>query len=398
MVGCLTIKQYPAWALSLVKRCDPTRALMVQEDAHIIAVNRHAVRAGIETGMTAARARSLCPEALLLIRDAVSEYCAWEYVVEHLHRTTPFLESSQPVAWFSARPREVRDTARHLRACVGFAPDRSTAHLAAVRSNPGGTTVVRPEEMEAFLDAFPSPLLLDAGFSEDLVDGLELLGCSTLGPARKLNSRQLKLAFGKEGVALYPLLHPGVSGRIGVYHPPPSIRSHFELEAPCSQPGDLMPIVCQLNERAALAMNDQFAGQVRIILRPEGRDPVHGSRVLPHPTSRADTLERYGLRLAGEMLQSLHVEARKAQSRPIDIDRIDYVLASLMTGDLVQASLFGERLRKVTSAVGEVHRRYPNSIKRGLVRAGAHFHEDRISLRTWEASDTSGSARSTGRG
>ena len=139
----------------------------------------------------------------------------------------------------------------------------------------------------------------------------------------------------------------------------------------------------QLSDRTASALKEQFAGQVRIVLELEGRESVHGSRVLPHPTSRADTLGRYALRLAGEMLGELHKEARTAGRRPWDIDRVDVVLASLMTGDLIQASLFGEKLRKVTSAVGEVHRRYPNAVKRGMVREGAHFHEDRSSLRVW---------------
>jgi hypothetical protein len=355
----------------------------VQEDAHIIALNRHATAAGLEVGMTAARARSLCPSAILLLRDAVSEYCAWEYVVEQIHRITPFLESKQPVAWFDALAPEIRETATRLRACVGFAPDRTTAHLAAVWSASGRTTVIPKQKVDAFLDAFPSRLLVDAGFSESLADGLELLGCTKLGPARRLNKRQIVLAFGKEGERLHTVLHPSASKRVSTFHPAPSVRRHFELDAPCSQAGDLLPIVSQLTEKAADSMEEQFAGQIRIVLHLEGRSPCHGSRVLPHPTSRADTLERYALRLGGEMLGGLHQEAQTNGSRPIDIDRIDLTLASLMTGDLVQASLFGEKLRLVTSAVGDVHRRYPNAIKRSVVRSGAHFHEDRFGLSTW---------------
>lgn len=357
----------------------------MQEEAHIIALNRHASAAGLEVGMTAARARSLCPSAILLIRDPVSEYCAWEYVVEQIHRITPFLESRQPVVWFDGAAEEIRTTASRLRACVGFAPDRSTAHLAAVWSPSGRTTVVQKNQVEAFLDAYPSRLLAEAGFSESLAEGLEMLGCTSLGPARRLSSRQLVLAFGKEGERLHGTLHPDKSKRVSVFHPSPTIRRHFELEAPCSQPGDLLPIVSQLTGKVADAMKEQFAGQIRIMLHLEGRPPVFGDRVLPYPTSRADTLERFALRLGSEMLGRLHQEARDRELRPLDIDRIDLILASLMTGDLIQASLFGEKLRKVTSAVGDVHRKYPNSIKRSVVREGAHFHEERFKLRVWES-------------
>jgi hypothetical protein len=335
--------------------------------------------------MTAARARSLCPGAILLIRDAVAEYCAWEYVVEHLNRVTPFLESSQPVAWFECTPEEVRPVASALRACVGFAPDRSTALLAAIGSGPGQTATVMESQVDRFLDSFPTRLLVHAGFEEAHVDGLELLGCSTLGPARRLTERHLILAFGKAGRDLHAVFHPAKAGRPKLYQPPPTVLRHFELDAPCSHPGDLLPILSQLNERVAGDLGSHFAGQVRIVLHLEGREPLHGSRVLPHPTSRADTLERFVLRLGSEMLSELHEEARSRRSRPIDIDRVDVVLASLMTGDLIQASLFGEKLRKVTSAVGDVHRKYPNAIKRGLVRDGAHFHEDRFGLRVWGA-------------
>ncbi len=386
MIGCLTIKQFPAWALSLVKRCDRRRPLLVQEDGHIIAMNRLAAELGLEAGMTSARARSLCPEALLLLRDAVSEYSAWEYVVERLHRITPFLESDQPVAWLSVEPRDIRQTVIRLRACAGFAPHRTTAQLAAIWSDVGESTSVTESDTDAFLDAFPSRLLPEVGFEEEIVGRLDLLGCAELGPVRRLTRRHLMLAFGREGEVLHDIMHPEASKGIGIYHPAPTIKRHFDLEAPCSQPGELLPIVAQLVERAAPALGSQFSGQVRLVLHPEGGSPVFGSRVLPHPTSRADTLERFAVRLGAEVLEVLNGHEDSAdQARAIDIERVDFILAGLMTADLIQASLFGEKTRKVAGAIGEIHRRYPNAVKHGVVRSGAHFHEDRFGLKVWEA-------------
>jgi hypothetical protein len=244
---------------------------------------------------------------------------------------------------------------------------------------------VTASQVDGFLDSFPTRRLVDAGFEEAHVDGLELLGCSELGPARRLTERHLALAFGQAGKDLHAAFHPKKSRRTRLYQPPPTVHSHFELDAPCSHPGDLLPILAQLNDRAAAGLGSHFAGQVRIILDLEGREPIRGARVLPYPTSRADTLERFVIRLGSGMLTALHKEAQSNRSRPVDIDRVEVVLASLMTGDLIQASLFGEKLRKVTGAVGDVHRKYPNAIKRGMVRDGAHFHEDRFGLRVWGA-------------
>jgi impB/mucB/samB family len=391
VIGCLTIKQFPAWALSLVKRCDRKRPLLVQEDGHIVAMNRIAKDAGLEAGMTSARARSLCPSALLLLRDAVSEYSAWEYVVERLHRITPFLESDQPVAWLGVKPEEIREAVVRLRACAGFAPQRTTAQLAAIRAGTGETVCVSSGNTAAFLDSFPSRLLPEAGFAEEIVERLDLLGCAELGPLRRLTRRHLVLAFGREGEVLYEIMHPEDSKPVGIFHPAPVVRRHFELEAPCSQPGELLPIIAQLVGLAAPALGSQFSGQVRVVLHPENRPAFHGSRVLPHPTSRADTLERFAVRLGAEMLEDLNGDHRPAPGgeaddhKSIDIERVDLFLAGLMTANMIQSSLFGKKSRKVAGAIGEVHRRYPNAVKHGVVRPGAHFHEDRFGLKVWEA-------------
>ncbi|MGB1375880.1 MAG: hypothetical protein ACPG8N_09185, partial [Rhodothermales bacterium] len=146
--GCLTIKHFPAWAVAMARHHDGTQPLVVQEEHHVIALNRAAALQGLERGMTAARARSLCPDVACYLRDPVAEFSAWEAVLERINRITPFMESTfgrnrtskrassltasdQPQLWFAAHPDEIRMTVRALGASVGFGPHRSTAWLAS---------------------------------------------------------------------------------------------------------------------------------------------------------------------------------------------------------------------------------------------------------------------------
>ena len=66
------------------------------------------------------------------------------------------------------------------------------------------------------------------------------------------------------------------------------------------------------------------------------------------------------------------------------IEKVEVELAGLLTGDMIQISLFDRRLREVKEAVSKVHRRFPRALKRALVRDSAHFHEDRYSYVVWD--------------
>lgn len=379
MIGCLSIKHFPAWAISLIRRHDGARALVVQEDGHIVALNRAATALGLETGITAARAASLCPQAVLCVRDSVAEFSAWEYVLERLNRVTPFMESDLPRIWFAADADDVQLCARHMGASVGFAPYRSTAWLASIQAGAGQMMSVPEGETDAFLDAFPTELLSGAGLGPGCIEGLKLLGCSVLGLARNLNERHLGLAYGKDGKVLHELLHPQNATRAALFHPSPFIRKQFTLYVPCYESGDAMPIVHRLAEKAHADLRSNIVGQIRLVLHLDGLAPQRSTRVLTHPTARLDAITRFSERLATGMFADLG--QRKGR---VGIDRIELILAGLLTGDMIQTSLFSERLRQITAAVSKVHRRFPRALKRGVVREGAHFHEDKSSFSTWE--------------
>jgi len=381
--GCLTIKHFPAWAISLIRRHDAVRPLIVQEDDHIIAVNRAAAMEGLERGMTAARATSLCPEAVLYVRDPVAEFSAWEYVLERVNRITPFMESDMPRLWFAADADEVRMCARYLGASVGFARHRSTAWLASIQAGAGQMISVRDDEIDSFQDAFPTAFLEEAGFSFECIDGLEMLGCPSIGLARAMSARHLKLAYGKEGQQLFDLLHPGdvaeSRNEIALFRPAPNIRKHFTLFTPCYDAPYVIPIIHRLAQKAHDKLKANIVGQIRIVLHLEGHPPEQAARVLTHPTARLDAIIRFAERMAEGMFSEL-----KQSKGRVGIERVELVLAGLLTGDMIQMSLFDRKRRQVKAAVSKVHRRFPRALKRAFVREGAHFHEDRYSYVVWE--------------
>jgi hypothetical protein len=326
----------------------------------------------------------------------VAEFSAWEAVLERINRITPFMESTfgrnrtskgassltasdQPQLWFAAHPEEMRMTVRALGASVGFGPHRSTAWLASIRAGAGQLLAVPDGEVDGFHDDFPIAWLEEAGFSLECVDGLQMLGCETLGSARSLNERHLNLAWGKEGLRVHQLLRPDDVVAVSIFQPAPSINSHFTLFTPCYDAPYLVPIVHRLVQRSHDKLKNNIVGQVRLVLHLEGHPAERTARLLTHPTARLDALVRFAEQLTEELFARLTQEKGR-----VGIEKVEVELAGLLTGDMIQMSLFDRRLREVKEAVSKVHRRYPRALKRSMVREGAHFHEDRYSYVVWD--------------
>jgi hypothetical protein len=270
-------------------------------------------------------------------------------------------------------------TARSLGASVGFAPHRSTAWLASIRAGAGELLTVPTDEVEPFHDSFPVSWLEEAGFGIDCVDGLQMVGCETLGTARAMSERHLKLAWGDEGVRVHRLLYPDDATSVSLFHPAPSINTHFTLFTPCYDAPYLVPIVHRLVQKAHDKLKDNIVGQVRLVLHLEGHPPERAARLLTHPTTRLDALVRFAEKLAEDLFSRITRDKGR-----VGVEKIEIELAGLLTGDMIQMSLFDRRLREVKEAVSKVHRRYPRALKKPVVREGAHFHEDRYSYVVWE--------------
>jgi len=89
-----------------------------------------------------------------------------------------------------------------LTCSVGIGPNKLIAKIASDMQKPDGLTVVKPEEVEAFLYSLPVSKLVWVGRKTEKV--LNKLGIKTVGELTKVNAEKLIETFGKKfGVYLY---------------------------------------------------------------------------------------------------------------------------------------------------------------------------------------------------
>lgn len=174
-------------------------------------------RYGVRSAMPSARARRLCPEAIFLSPDFPRYRAESERVFEIWREMTPLVQAvsideayldvtGALDRWGSATAvaREIRRRVRAergLTVSVGVAPNKLVAKIASDFDKPDGLTVVRPAQVEAFLEPLPVRRLLGVGPATERA--LAELGATTVGELRRLPLERLVARFGRHGRGLY---------------------------------------------------------------------------------------------------------------------------------------------------------------------------------------------------
>lgn len=91
-----------------------------------------------------------------------------------------------------------------LTASVGIGPNKLIAKIASDRQKPDGLTIVREEDVEAFLE--PLSMRVIPGVGPKSEEQFKKLGVRTVGDAKRLTTTQLTDMMGKRGVELYEKL------------------------------------------------------------------------------------------------------------------------------------------------------------------------------------------------
>lgn len=133
----------------------------------VLAANYPARKFGVRSAMTGARARRLCPQAVVLQPDYALFTTVSTAVMAVFRRTTPLVEAvSMDEAFLDVTgslrrlgsPVQIAEDLRAtvhdeqgINCSVGVAASISVAKLASRRAKPDGVVVVRPEEVVAFL-------------------------------------------------------------------------------------------------------------------------------------------------------------------------------------------------------------------------------------------------------
>ncbi len=226
---------YPEWSLAVPGLPSDRPVLVVDE--RVVAADGLARALGVERGMRRREAESLCPTALVLVRDPGEEARRFEPVVEALESVVPRVEVAEPglayvivegaVRYFGGEEHLVERIEKELSvvapgALLGLADGPFAARWAAERAGEGPLIVTDTASFLASLDL----ATLD---HEELVATFRWLGLSTLGELARLPREAIASRFGSAGLEVHRL----ASGEDRLPQPrqiPPelAVEAHFE--------------------------------------------------------------------------------------------------------------------------------------------------------------------------
>lgn len=187
----------------------------------VAAANYEARKYGVHSAMSSARAKRLCPQAIVIrprmslyaqvsqqIREIFARYTP---IIEPLSLDEAFLDVRGSVALFGSAltigeriKKQIRDELR-LVASIGIAPNKFLAKIASDLQKPDALVVVDPDKVQEFLDPLPVSRLWGVG--KVTVESFTRLGIRTIAQLRKLTQRELHDLLGASGDHFWQLAH-----------------------------------------------------------------------------------------------------------------------------------------------------------------------------------------------
>jgi DNA polymerase-4 len=192
----------------------------------VAAASYEARRYGIHSAMPSSQAARRCPQLIFLRPDFARYRRESEEIFAIFREHTPLVQpasldeayldvTDHLGAWGSATAiaREIRRRVREerrLTVSIGVGPNRLVAKIASDFDKPDGLTVVRPEQVDAFLAPLPVRRLHGVGPATERV--LAEMGIVTVADLRRFGAAALVARFGRWGEALHQFAH-GIDDR-----------------------------------------------------------------------------------------------------------------------------------------------------------------------------------------
>ncbi|HET6631769.1 MAG TPA: DNA polymerase IV [Rhodanobacteraceae bacterium] len=243
-------------------RGQPVVVAWQSERSVVCAASYEARPFGVRSAMSLRRALRLCPQAQVVKPDftryreasrlARAIFQRHTDLVEPLSLDEAYLDVTAPRSGL-ASATEVAEAIRrsireelHLVASAGVAPNKFLAKVASDWRKPDGLFVIKPQQVEAFLE--PLPVARIPGVGAVMQRKLAELGLHTCGELRRSGRDELLRRFGRWGQRLHELAH-GIDERpVDPSQPVKSISAEdtFEQDQPLAA---LAPMIEQLAER-----------------------------------------------------------------------------------------------------------------------------------------------------
>lgn len=249
----------------------------------VAAASYEARPAGVHAGMPLARARRLCPQAVLVPGDP-SKYVSLSLsLLESFKRYSPqvepfsideaFLDFRGTVhdgeaAAAAARALQAEVERRFSLTCsVGLGPNKLVAKMGSSLMKPRGFTWLT---VEGFRQRFwPEPVQTLWGVGEETAKALEALGVRTVGDLAHAQPERLAELFGVNGPRLGAAARGEDESPVTPYHqgiPNKSMGHEHTLDRDESDPDVLEGLVVGLSDRVARRMRREgYVGRVVVV-------------------------------------------------------------------------------------------------------------------------------------
>ncbi len=272
---------------------------------------------GIRSAMPISQAWQRCPQAAFLpVRHRrYTEVSERVMAILRRHARGGFQQVSVDEAYLEctactceeavAMGKAIRDEVRAaegITCSVGIAPNKTVAKIASDMNKPDGMTVVRPDEVAAFLA--PLPVGTMPGVGKKSIPRLAGMGITTIGGLARSDVQSLKSSFGKWGV----IMHERANGIDDRPVAPRGERKSIGREHTFAQDTGDREVIIPTFERLLddtvrrLRRHHALCRTVTVKVRFTGFVTKSRAKSLPHPTHDRATLQITALALLDELL------------------------------------------------------------------------------------------------
>ena len=286
----------------------------------VVAAASYEVRKfGVFSAMPMSRARSLCPDAIILpVRMSRYREVSAE-VFSIFHEVTPeveglsldeaFLDVSASLTMFGsietigANLRKSILNRTGLHASVGMAHNKYLAKLASDADKPRGFVHVPRDGVRAFLD--PMPVKRIWGIGKQTLPKIQKLGILTVGQLRKADPVYLSQALGKRTGHFQALARGDDVREVVASRSDKSLSREVTFEHDISKPGDLMAELQRQAESVSgrLRSHGLVARTIQIKVRDKQFRTSSRSRSLAAPTASTEVVFKQARNLLNSWLQ-----------------------------------------------------------------------------------------------
>jgi len=272
---------------------------------------------GIRPGLTLREVVALCPDALVIAPHPLREAAAATFLTERLERLSPVVEyddaydgvwhvdltgseRSQGEPEIAAR-RLLEAAPALLRPRIGLAPNRFAAWVAAHAAPPGGSRVIRPDDVAtalapASIARLPAP--------PETIRRMERLGLRTLGDLAALPPATVAARFGAEGRRMWALASGQDDTPVRPGRRPDIVSERLDLPAPATSQDALLVALTRLTLRAfgRPALRRRHVRQARLRAALEDGGAWEQIATLREPGGPRRVIDALGYRLRAATL------------------------------------------------------------------------------------------------